>query len=273
MTLEEKKQAVIEDFSMYDEWLDKYEYLIELGKALEPYPESEKTEEKLIKGCQSRVWLDSERKDGKLFFRADSDAIITKGIISLLISVYSGRTPAEIAADDFSFVEQIGLRENLSPTRANGLVSMIDTIKQTAASAVISNSSSVIPSEAKESKDVLTAEDVAALQPLYADVILALKQVYDPEIPVNIYDLGLIYELNIDKARKVSILMTFTAPNCPMADEVMQEVEENVKHVPGVTGCTITLTFEPVWDRSLLSEEARVELGLDYEEDDYGKLS
>ena len=120
MTLEEKKQAVIEEFSMYDEWLDKYEDLIELGKALEAYPEEEKTEEKLIKGCQSRVWLDYELKDGKLFFRADSDAIITKGIISLLISVYSGRTPAEIAADDFGFVDRIGLRENLSPTRANG---------------------------------------------------------------------------------------------------------------------------------------------------------
>ena len=275
MTLEEKKQSVIGEFSMYDEWLDKYEYLIELGKALEAYPEEEKTEEKLIKGCQSRVWLDYERKDGKLYFRADSDAIITKGIISLLISVYSGRTPAEIAADDFAFVDRIGLRENLSPTRANGLVSMIETIKNAAreAAALPDEAPSVIPSEAKESKEVLTAEDVAALQPLYADVILALKQVYDPEIPVNIYDLGLIYELNIDKARKVSIVMTFTAPNCPMADEVLHEVEESVKAVPGVTGCSIELTFEPVWDRSMLSEEARVDLGLDYEEDDYGKLS
>ena len=272
MTLEEKKQAVIEEFSMYDEWLDKYEYLIELGKALEAYPEEQKTEEKLIKGCQSRVWLDYEMKDGKLFFRADSDAIITKGIISLLISVYSGRTPAEIAADDFGFVDQIGLKENLSPTRANGLVSMIDTIKWVA-NEMAAKEKSVIPSETKESKEVLTAEDVAALQPLYADVILALKQVYDPEIPVNIYDLGLIYELNIDKDRKVSIVMTFTAPNCPMADEVMHEVEDSVKRVPGVTGCSIELTFEPVWDRSMLSEEARVDLGLDYEEDDYGKLS
>ena len=272
MTLEEKKQAVIEEFSMYDEWLDKYEYLIELGKALEAYPEEQKTEEKLIKGCQSRVWLDYELKDGKLYFRADSDAIITKGIISLLISVYSGRTPAEIAADDFGFVDQIGLKENLSPTRANGLVSMIDTIKWVA-NDMAEKEKSVIPSETKESKEVLTAEDVAALQPLYADVILALKQVYDPEIPVNIYDLGLIYELNIDKDRKVSIVMTFTAPNCPMADEVMHEVEDSVKRVPGVTGCTIELTFEPVWDRSMLSEEARVDLGLDYEEDEYGKLS
>lgn len=279
MTLEEKKQAVIEEFSMYDEWLDKYEYLIELGKALEAYPEEEKTEEKLIKGCQSRVWLDYELKDGKLYFRADSDAIITKGIISLLISVYSGRTPAEIAADDFGFVDRIGLKENLSPTRANGLVSMIDTIKWVANEMAEKEKMAGQAGHDEntqaghDDKSVLTAEDVAALQPLYADVILALKQVYDPEIPVNIYDLGLIYELNIDKDRKVSIVMTFTAPNCPMADEVMHEVEESVKRVPGVTGCSIELTFEPVWDRSMLSEEARVDLGLDYEEDDYGKLS
>ena len=132
MTLEEKKQEIIEDFSMYDEWLDKYEYLIELGKSLESFPEDKKTEDRLIKGCQSRVWLDSERKDGRLYFTADSDAIITKGIISLLISVYSGRTAEEIAADDFGFVEQIGLKENLSPTRANGLVSMIERMKEIA---------------------------------------------------------------------------------------------------------------------------------------------
>lgn len=121
-------------------------------------------------------------------------------------------------------------------------------------------------------KEVLTAEDVKALQPLYAAVISALKEVYDPEIPVNIYDLGLVYELTISKSREVSILMTFTAPNCPMADQVLQEVKECVESVPGVTKCDIELTFEPQWDRSMLSEEARVELGLDYEEDDYGKL-
>ena len=132
MTLEEKKQQVIEDFSLYDEWLDKYEYLIELGKSLDAFPEEKKTEDRLIKGCQSRVWLDAEERDGKLYFTADSDAIITKGIISLLIGVYSGRTREEIAGDDFGFVAEIGLKENLSPTRANGLVSMINTIKQLA---------------------------------------------------------------------------------------------------------------------------------------------
>lgn len=132
MTLEEKKQEVIENFSLYDEWLDKYEYLIELGKSLEEFPEEKKTEDRLIKGCQSRVWLDCEKRDGRLYFTADSDAIITKGIISLLISVYSGATAEEIAADDFGFIEEIGLKENLSPTRANGLVSMIETIRKTA---------------------------------------------------------------------------------------------------------------------------------------------
>ena len=132
-TLEEAKAAVIEDFSMYDEWLDKYEYLIDLGKKLDAYPEEAKTDNKLIKGCQSRVWLDWTLEDGRLVFRADSDAIITKGIISLLIGVYSGRTPAEIASDDFSFVDEIGLKENLSPTRANGLASMIATIRAVAA--------------------------------------------------------------------------------------------------------------------------------------------
>ena len=244
-TLKEAEEDVIDSFSMYDEWLDKYEYLIDLGKNLEAYPESSKTDDKLIKGCQSRVWLDYTIKDGKLYFIADSDAIITKGIISLLISVYSGRTPAEIASSDFSFIEKIGLKENLSPTRANGLASMIARIKTN------------IDSE------VLTAEDAKALAPLYSDVIKALKQVYDPEIPVNIYDLGLIYEIIINKEHDVYLKMTFTAPNCPMADEVMNEAKVSVEDVPGIKSCNIELVFEPAWDKSMLSEEARIELGLD----------
>lgn len=112
-------------------------------------------------------------------------------------------------------------------------------------------------------REVLTAEDAAALAPLYSDVVMALKQVYDPEIPVNIYDLGLIYELNINKKREVYIKMTFTAPNCPMADQVLAEVKESVEEVPTVASCEIELVFEPVWDKSMLSEEARVELGFD----------
>lgn len=131
-SLQEAENEVVDTFSMYDEWLDKYEYLIDLGKNLEAYPEECKTEDKLIKGCQSRVWLDYKVQDGRIYFKADSDAVITKGIISLLISVYSGRTPEEIASSDFGFIEKIGLKENLSPTRANGLASMIATIKAVA---------------------------------------------------------------------------------------------------------------------------------------------
>ena len=132
MNLQEAENAIVEEFSMYEEWLDKYEYLIELGKSLKDYPEAAKIDDKLIKGCQSRVWLDYKIEDGKIFFNADSDAIITKGIISLLIGLYSGRTPQEILSTDFSVVEKIGLKENLSPTRANGLVSMIAKIRQVA---------------------------------------------------------------------------------------------------------------------------------------------
>ena len=112
-------------------------------------------------------------------------------------------------------------------------------------------------------QEVLTAEDAKALAPLYTDVIKALKQVYDPEIPVNIYDLGLIYELVINKEHDVAIKMTFTAPNCPMADAVMAEVKTSVEDVPGIKSCNIELVFEPVWDKSMLSEEARLDLGLD----------
>lgn len=136
-TLSEVENEVVDEFSMFDEWLDKYEYLIDLGKNLSGYPEEDKTDDHLIKGCQSRVWLNSKMEGGRLWFNADSDAIITKGIISLLIRIYSGRTPEEILSSDFSVVEKIGLRENLSPTRANGLVSMIETIRRVAAEAKI----------------------------------------------------------------------------------------------------------------------------------------
>lgn len=114
-------------------------------------------------------------------------------------------------------------------------------------------------------EEVLTAEDVRELSPLYEDVVLALKQVYDPEIPVNIYDLGLIYELNINKEHDVFIKMTFTAPNCPMADDVIADVRHSVEMTPGVKSCSIELVFEPVWDQSMLSDEARVALGWDPE--------
>lgn len=116
--------------------------------------------------------------------------------------------------------------------------------------------------------NILTPDDVKELAPLYDAVVLALKQVYDPEIPVNIYDLGLIYELHISKQREVSIVMTFTAPNCPMAEEVIAEVKHSVELTPGIKSCEIQLVFEPAWDRDMLSDEARLALGMDPEFED-----
>lgn len=129
MTIKETEHQIIEEFSIFDDWMDKYEYLIDIGKSLTIIDEKRKLEANLINGCQSRVWLAADYKDGKIVFTADSDAIITKGIISLLIRVLSNRTPSEILESNLDFLKEIGLEENLSPTRANGLKSMIDKIR------------------------------------------------------------------------------------------------------------------------------------------------
>lgn len=132
MSLEEKQQQIIEEFSMFDEWMEKYEYLIELGKDLPKIDDDKKTEDRLIQGCQSKVWLDSQFADGKMKFAADSDAIITKGIIGLLIVVLNDEKPEDIATADLHFIQDIGLHEHLSPTRSNGLVSMVKKMKMEA---------------------------------------------------------------------------------------------------------------------------------------------
>ncbi len=129
MTLNEVQDRIIEDFSMFEDWMDKYQQLIELGKDLPPIDEKKRTESYLIKGCQSKVWLDAELENGKIFFTADSDAIITKGIVALLIQVLNQRTPREIIDVELYFIDKIGLKENLSPTRSNGLVSMVKQMK------------------------------------------------------------------------------------------------------------------------------------------------
>ena len=129
MSIKEKQQALIDDFAFLSDWEQKYEYIIDLGKELKGLPEEKKKEDILIKGCQSQVWMDAELHDGKIFFLADSDGILPKGIISLLVGVYSGHTAEEILAADFDFISKIGLQEFLSPSRANGLASMIKQIK------------------------------------------------------------------------------------------------------------------------------------------------
>lgn len=129
MTIEAIQEELIDEFSMFDDWMQRYEYMIELGKSLPLIDENLKTDDKLIKGCQSKVWLNSEMKNGKIIFTADSDAIITKGIIAVLVRVFSNQKPQAILDANTDFVDEIGLKEHLSPTRANGLVSMIKQMK------------------------------------------------------------------------------------------------------------------------------------------------
>jgi cysteine desulfuration protein SufE len=136
MTLDQKEQEIIDEFAIYDDWMDKYEYIIELGKELPIIDDQKKTEDRLIDGCQSRVWLDVALENNKMLFTADSDAIITKGIIALLIRVFNNESPKEVATADLRFIAEIGLHEHLSPTRSNGLASMIKKMKLKALKAV-----------------------------------------------------------------------------------------------------------------------------------------
>ena len=231
MANDKRQDEIIEEFSVFDEWLDKYEYLIGLSDTLPAIAPEHRTDQYLIQGCQSRVWIDARYEDGKVWFTADSDAIITKGIIALLIRVLGGRTPQEILDTDLYFIDAIGLSANLSPTRSNGLLAMIKQMR------------------------------------LYAlafskDIVATLKNIYDPEIPVNIYDLGLIYEIDYEPDGVANIRMTLTAPNCPMADMLVEDVNQQVAKVKGVKSVNVILTFDPVWDKSMMSEEALLELNM-----------
>ena len=139
MKIEEIENEIVEEFEMFDDWMQKYEYIIELGRSLPLIDANYKTEDKLIKGCQSQVWLHSEFKDGKVLYTADSDAIITKGMVALMIRVLSNHTPDEILNAKLEFVDKIGLTQHLSPTRSNGLVSMIKQMKMDALAYKVKN--------------------------------------------------------------------------------------------------------------------------------------
>lgn len=129
MTIEEIQQEIIEEFSVYEDWMDKYGYLIELGNQPEGLDPKEKTDQNLIKGCQSRVWLVSEINNGKIYFRGESDAVIVKGLVALLLRVFSGHSPKEIMETDLHFIDDLGLKQHLSPTRSNGLLAMVKQIR------------------------------------------------------------------------------------------------------------------------------------------------
>lgn len=133
MTINEIQNELIDDFAFFQDWMEKYEHIIQLGKELPLIDEANKQDQYIIKGCQSRVWLFPELRDGRLFFTADSDAVITKGLVSLMVKVLSGNRPKEIVEADLYFIDQIGLKEHLSPTRANGLLSMVKQMKLYAA--------------------------------------------------------------------------------------------------------------------------------------------
>ena len=129
MTIKEIQDEIVDEFSMFDDWMQRYEYIIDLGKSLPLIDEQYKTEDNIIKGCQSKVWVHAEQKEGKIIFTADSDAILTKGIIGILIRAFSNQKPVDILEANTDFIDEIGLKEHLSPTRANGLVSMVKHIK------------------------------------------------------------------------------------------------------------------------------------------------
>lgn len=129
MTINQKQDEIIEEFNQFDDWMDKYSILIDLGNSLQPVEEKDKNTQNIIEGCQSRVWLTAELKDGLIIYKGESDAILVKGIVSLLIDVLSKHTPDEIVSTDLYFIEKIGLREHLSPTRSNGLLAMIKQMK------------------------------------------------------------------------------------------------------------------------------------------------
>jgi cysteine desulfuration protein SufE len=129
MTINESQDEIIEEFELFDDWADKYEYIIDLGKKLKGLPEEQKTEDNIIKGCQSRVWLNARKEDENLVFEADSEAIIVKGLVNMLIRVLSGHSPQEIAKADLYFMEKIGMSQHLAQTRSNGLASMVKQMK------------------------------------------------------------------------------------------------------------------------------------------------
>lgn len=129
MSVKGAASEILEDFELFDDWEDKYEYLISLGKELKEMPQADKVDDNLVKGCQSRVWLSAKQEGDKVVYYADSDAIISKGIIALLVKILSNQSAKEVAGDDFSFIDQIGLKEHLSPNRSNGLVGMMKKMK------------------------------------------------------------------------------------------------------------------------------------------------
>lgn len=241
-----EQDSVIDEFSQFTDWSDRYEYLIDLGKALPPLNEKYKTDFHLVKGCQSKVWLHAEVKEDRLFLSADSDTVITKGIIALLIRVLGGQKLAEIEHADLYFIDAIGLKSHLSPTRSNGLTSMIQLIKSYTRH-LPEPAQTDSGNEPTDKRELMIAQ---------------IKEVYDPEIPVDIWELGLIYSLDIDQAGKVKVTMTLTSPACPVAGSLPLEVQEKLLLLPFVTDVELTLVWDPPWQKERMTDVARMALDM-----------
>ena len=242
-----EQDQIVEEFSQFSDWSDKYEYLIDLGKALPPLDDNFKTDAYLVKGCQSKVWLQAEVQNDRLLLNADSDTVITKGIIALLIRVLSGQRLIDIENADLYFIDMIGLKSHLSPTRSNGLVSMIQHIKSYAKHLPLEKNHESAEVNSATQKDLMIAQ---------------IKEVYDPEIPVDIYELGLIYTLDIDTQGKVNVTMTLTSPACPVAGSLPLEVQEKLLSLPFVTDVELTLVWDPPWNKQRMSDVARMALDM-----------
>lgn len=241
------QDELIEEFSHLTDWSEKYEYIIDLGKELAPLDPKYKNELHIVKGCQSNVWVHAEVNNGRIHLQADSDAIITKGIIALLIRVLSGQRVEDVAGADLYFIDAIGLKSHLSPTRSNGLKNMIQHIRSYARHYMpeIEKAESTLSEEEKRSR-----------------MIEKIKEVYDPEIPVDIWELGLIYKLGINEDGKVNVVMTLTSPACPVAGSLPLEVQEKLLSLDFVKDVELQLVWDPAWSKDLMSEEARMVLDM-----------
>jgi len=261
--IEKIQQEIIADFQMFDNAIDQYEYIIDLGKELKPLDDLFKIDNNVVKGCQSVVWLRSYKKDDKIYFEADSNTVITKGIIALLIKVYSGQTAEVILNEDLYFIDKINLRNHLSSQRSNGLSAMIKQMKYYALSfseGTFSGNTEVV--EEEKPKRVSSGEPKSPAQ-IEMMAVEKLKEVYDPEIPVNIYELGLIYEVTVyPPLNNIYIKMTVTAPNCPVADSLPVDVRHKIEEIEQVADVEVEMTFDPPWEKEMMSEEAMLELGM-----------
>ncbi len=248
-TIAERAEEIVEEFALFDDWLGKYEHLIELGKALPLIDDAYKNDRYRIRGCQSQVWLRAEVVEGHVLLTADSDALITKGLIALLVRVLNGQKREDVANADLSFLDRVGMNEHLSSNRKNGLEAMVKQIRKLA--------------NAEGDPHAISVQEAGAVDNavLEEKIVDAIRTIYDPEIPVNVYDLGLIYEINIFPDRSVHVVMTLTSPNCPAAGILPGQVENKVANMEEVSDARVEMTFEPPYTMEMMSDEAKLELG------------